>query len=67
MSRAGVNPTQGYDTLGLLCDVLEQWCIEQKLPYESADELILNPELTSAQRKWLGNYCNLWERTEGAA
>lgn len=64
MSAPGVNAANGYDTLGLLCDVLETWCSEQGLPYTSADELVLSERLTTYQVAWLTRFGTLWDTTQ---
>ena len=67
MNKPGVNAKDGYDAFGLLCDVLEQWCAEQGLPYESADELALHSNVDERQKQWLHAFGRLWELTAGGA
>lgn len=66
MNKPGVNAKDGYDTVGVLCDLLEQWCADSGLPYESADELLMRPNLSTLQFAWLTAYSRLWEVTCGS-
>ena len=40
---------------------LLKFCRENDLPFESADELALRPDLTDFQFGFLVAYCRLWE------
>jgi len=62
MSAPGVN-APAYTALDSLCEVLERWCSSQGLPYQSADELALDPQCTPEQYQWLMIYSRLWDRT----
>jgi hypothetical protein len=37
------------------------WCLTQRLPWISADELILEDYLTEAQREWLSQFIYDWD------
>ena len=45
-----------------LCDELEEWCKQRRLPYESADELILREGLDSYEHRWLHDFIQRWDR-----
>jgi hypothetical protein len=49
--------------LDRLCDTLQAWCAKQGLPYWSADELLMQHDLTYAQQQWLHTFSTLWELT----
>jgi len=44
-----------------LCDELKAYCEQEKLPYVSADELILREGLNVAQRSWISQYILRWD------
>lgn len=44
-----------------LAALYEEWCKKHGLPLESADELILMPELKAPQRRWLSAFILMWE------
>lgn len=44
-----------------LCRLYEAWCEKHKLPFISADELLLEAH-THSQRLWLQRFINAWER-----
>jgi hypothetical protein len=47
-----------------LCDYLLQFCRENNLPFESADDLIHREELTDYQRGFLMAYIEIWQLME---
>lgn len=60
-----MNP-QLTPTQAALCAELDAYCRAQGLPFDSADELVFNVDLTAAQRAWLHDYCNRWDRATGS-
>ena len=48
-------------TLERLCRELEAWCSANGLAYESADEILAAPGLTSEQRVWLWAFIDRWD------
>jgi hypothetical protein len=49
--------------LASMSDELEAFCKQHRLPFESADELILRSRLTKATRQWLAHFIERWEAT----
>lgn len=39
----------------------QQWLRDEQLPVMSADELALEPFVTPAQRRWLGDFITRWD------
>lgn len=44
----------------------KQWCAEQNLECESADEMLCRDDLTEEQRRHLSAFCATWEQVQGA-
>ncbi len=44
-----------------LCKELKLYCDAQELPQMSADELVLQQELSDEQRAYLRDYCDRWD------
>lgn len=44
-----------------LCNEMEAWCKNQKLPYLRADDLAAKGYLTSVQKNWLVDFRQRWE------
>lgn len=40
---------------------LLRFCKENDLPFDSADDLVMRPDLTDFQFGWLIGYCRIWE------
>jgi len=51
------------DSLDFLCDIYEVYLTENSLPKISADEQDLS-SMTVAQRDWIVNFSNLWDRIQ---
>jgi hypothetical protein len=49
------------DRLDALCDEYDAWCIQQRLPRVDAYEQLCG-RVTEAQRQWLLDFCERWER-----
>lgn len=52
-------------TQGSLCDALEGFCKLHKLPFASADELMLSEEVDDDQREWLSEFVEAWDAVIG--
>lgn len=50
------------DNVSLLCQMLANFCNQYDLEIESADDLILNEDLTAEQKAWLSAYIQLWDQ-----
>jgi hypothetical protein len=50
-----------FDPLAYLCGILNAFCDEHGLPYESADELAAGEEITDQQRQWLYKFIDEWD------
>jgi len=44
-----------------LCDQLDWFCMHNKLPRMSADELLLLPTITGKQATWLNRFIQRWD------
>ena len=51
------------DSLDFLCDLYEAYLTKHSLPKLSADEQDLS-SMTLAQREWIVNFSNLWDRIQ---
>lgn len=60
---ADAESEQPVTSEGLLCSLLGQWCVEQGLECESADEMSHRDDITEAQREWLYTFGELWDAT----
>ena len=49
-----------------LCDELANYCVDQGLPYRSADELVVSGKVTAEQRAWLEAYIGRWDSSFGS-
>jgi hypothetical protein len=49
------------DTLETLADELRNFCDEEGLPQDCAEELLSNPALTQPQRQWLIDFGRRWD------
>jgi len=49
-------------TANVMSDLLLKFCKNNDLPFESADDLALRPDLTEFQFGYLMAYITLWER-----
>lgn len=58
--------TSTSTSLEALCDELSYWCVDNRLPYKSADELLLNADLTPEDRFWLETFIKRWDNTVAA-
>jgi hypothetical protein len=47
--------------LETLTQELQDFCRAEGLPFESADELSCNPDITPGQRQWLLDFCARWD------
>ncbi len=43
---------------------LQKWCKENNLPQWSADELVMEENISDNQRKWLRDFISRWEAVE---
>jgi hypothetical protein len=41
---------------------LEKYCKEQKLPFLSADEILVQDYVTPEQKVWLKDFINRWDK-----
>lgn len=51
-------------TLIALCDEYNHFLAEHGLPHMSADELILEDNITKEQKEWLRNFIDRWEKAD---
>ncbi len=52
------------NTLKQLTKILNAWLDNQGLPHESANEVILTPNLTDDQKTWLRLFIDAWDGAE---
>lgn len=50
--------------LDRLAAELERWCMDQRLPFISADELVSYGVITDGQREWLVDFLERWQEYE---
>ena len=49
------------DTIESLADELRDFCDQEGLPQDCAEELLSNPALTESQRQWLLDFGQRWD------
>lgn len=50
----------------VLCDMLQQYCDDNGLPYKSADELLIDNMDNNEHFIWLSDYIRVWNAWESA-
>lgn len=51
----------GFRSGEALSEELRAWCHAQRLPYLSADELVVREDLSEGQHAWLEQFCERWD------
>ncbi|AGC36174.1 hypothetical protein B7L88_gp114 [Rhizobium phage RHEph10] len=49
------------ETEASLTEELKAWCADQNLEWLEAEELLLNPDLSATQRRYLSSFLLRWE------